>query len=127
MRTVYIVLLIVSNACPGAVAVTSQEQFKRQKVDSSPDSANYNFERAYLEVRANESCPVHSKGFFFLHISREGEVDTVRGRLVAYSRDLRALGVEYAKALLKQLHFRPLLYGNKPTAVEMALTLVCTD
>jgi hypothetical protein len=113
---------------PGfGVTVTSQEQFKRVRGDDLPENVSYNFERAYLEVQANENCPSRSRGFFSLHISKDGDVSSVRGHLVALSADLRSLGLEWANALLKQIHFRPLMYGVKPSSVDTALTLVCVD
>jgi hypothetical protein len=111
----------------GGVGVTSQEQFKRLREDRSPDKLNYNFERAYLEVPASKNCPSHGKAFFSLHISKEGDVKTVSGHLVALSSDLRSVALKWAHALLKQMHFRPLMYGTKPSPVDMALTLVCAE
>ena len=109
----------------GQVGVTSQEQFKRLRQGGSPDNLNYNFERAYLEARASKNCPSDSKAFFYVHISKDGDVKRVRGRLVALSADLRSVALKWAGGLLKQMHFRPLMYGTKPSSVDMALTLVC--
>ena len=108
------------------VGVTSQEQFKRLREGGSP-GLNYNFARAYLEARASTNCPSNSRAFFFVHISEEGHVKRVKGHLVGLSADLRSVALKWAEALLRQMHFRPLMYGTKPSSVDMALTLVCTD
>jgi hypothetical protein len=110
-----------------AVGVTSQEQFKRLREGGSPENLNYNFERAHLEARASKDCPSNSKAFFFIHISKEGDVKKVRGHSVALSADSRSLTPKWADGLLKQMHFRPLMYGTKPSSVDMALTLVCAE
>jgi hypothetical protein len=111
----------------GSVGISSQEQFRRLREDRSPAALNYNFERAYLEVRASDKCPSHGKAFFFVHINKEGDVKTVRGHLVALSADLRSVALKWADGILKQMHFRPLMYGTKPSSVDMALTLVCAE
>ena len=107
--------------------VTSQEQFKRFLQDRSPASLTYNFERAYVEVQPNENCPPKATAFFSLHINKAGEVDAVKGHLVAFSSDLRSITLGWANALLKQMHFRPLMYGAKPSTVDTNLTLVCAE
>jgi hypothetical protein len=109
------------------VGVTSEEQFKRLRDGGSPDNLNYNFERAYLEARASKYCPSDSKALFFVHISKEGDVKRVRGHLVALSANLRSVAPKWADGLSKQMHFRPLMYGTKPSSVAMALTLVCAE
>jgi hypothetical protein len=111
----------------GGVGVSSQEQFRRLREHGLPDNMNYNFERAYLEVRADRTCPSRSKAFFFVHISKKGDVETVRGHLVALSADSRTVALGRADALLKQMHFRPLMYGTEPSSVDMALTLFCSE
>ena len=121
----FLILVVANLVALGQVGVTSQEQFKRLRQGGSPDNLNYNFERAYLEARASKNCPSDSKAFFSLHISKEGDVKRVRGRLVALSADLRSVALKWAGGLLKQMHFRPLMYGTKPSSVDMALTLVC--
>ena len=110
----------------GGVGVTSQEQFKRLREGGSP-GLTYNFARAYLEARASTNCPSNSRAFFLVHISEEGHVRRVKGHLVGFSADLRSVALKWAEGLLKQMHFRPLMYGTKPSSVDMALTLVCTD
>jgi hypothetical protein len=121
----FLVLFLANFVALGQVGVTSQEQFKRLRQGGSPDNLNYNFERAYLEARASKNCPSDSKAFFYVHISKDGDVKRVRGRLVALSADLRSVALKWAGGLLKQMHFRPLMYGTKPSSVDMALTLVC--
>ena len=123
-----ILVFVLTNVVAfGGVGVTSQEQFKRLGEGSSSYGLKYNFERAYLEAPAGTNCPSGSKAFFNVHISKEGVVERVRGRLVGLSADLRSVALEWANGLLKQMHFRPLMYGTKPSSVDMALTLVCTD
>jgi hypothetical protein len=119
------VFLLVNLIALGEVGVTSQEQFERLRRSGSPNDLSYNFERAYLEARASDHCPSESKAFFNVHISREGDVTSVRGRLVTLSADSKSIEIKWADSLLKQMHFRPLLYGNQPSSVDMALTLVC--
>src|SRR5512141_169500 len=119
----FLVLFLANFVALGQVGVTSQEQFKRLRQGGSPDNLNYNFERAYLEARASKNCPSDSKAFFYVHISKDGDVKRVRGRLVALSADLRSVALKWAGGLLKQKHFRPLMYGTKPSSVDMALTL----
>jgi hypothetical protein len=126
MRT-SLIFLLANLVAFGGVGVTSQEQFKRLRERRSPDNLNYNFERAYLEVPASNNCPSHSRAFFFVHIGKEGDVETVRGHLVAVSADLRSVALKWAAGLLKQMQFRPLMYGTKPAAVDTALTLVCAE
>src|SRR5262245_38384148 len=123
--SIVLVFFLASLAAFGQVGVTSQEQFRRLKQAHSPESLNYNFERAYLEAQASENCPSNSKAFFNVHIGTEGDVKRVRGRLVALSADLRSVALKWAEGLLKQMHFKPLMYGNQPSSVDMALTLVC--
>jgi hypothetical protein len=121
----FLVLFLANFVALGQVGVTSQEQFKRLRQGGLPDNLNYNFERAYLEARASKNCPSDSKAFFSVHISKDGDVKRVRGRLVALSADLRSVALKWAGGLLKQMHFRPLMYGTKSSSVDMALTLVC--
>jgi hypothetical protein len=123
-----VISISLASVCAfGAPSVTSQEQFKRLKEGGLPKNLRYNFERAYLEVQSSGNCPSHSRAFYFLHIGKEGDVETVRGHLVALSADLRSVALEWGKALLKQIHFRPLIYDNKPTSVDTALTMVCAE
>ena len=110
----------------GGASVTSQEQFRRLREGGSP-GLNYNFARAYLEARAGTNCPSNSKAFFFIHISAEGHVKSVKGHLVGLSAEFKSVGLKWAEGLLKQMHFRPLMYGTKRSSVDMALTLVCAD
>ena len=110
----------------GGVGVTSQEQFRRLREGGSP-GLNYNFARAYLEAQTGTTCPSNSRAFFFVHISAEGHVKSAKGHLVGLSADFKSVGLKWAEGLLKQMHFRPLLYGIKPSSVDMALTLVCAD
>jgi hypothetical protein len=123
--SMFLIFLLANMVALGQVGVTSQEQFKRLRQGGSPDNLNYNFERAYLEARAGKNCPSDSKAFFYVHISKDGDVKRVRGRLVALSADLKSVALKWAGGLLKQMHFRPLMYGTKPSSVDMALTLVC--
>ena len=123
--SVILVFFLASLVALGQVSVTSQEQFHRLTQDGSPNNLNYNFERAYLEARANTNCPSNSKAFFHVHISKEGDVKRISGRLVALSTDLKSVTLKWADGLLKQMHFRPLMYGSKASSVDMALTLVC--
>lgn len=109
----------------GQVSVTSEEQFQRLTQNVSPDTLSYNFDRAYLEARASSNCPSESKAFFHVHISKEGTVERITGRLVALSADLRGVALKWADGVLKGMHFKPLMYGAKPASVDMALTLVC--
>lgn len=124
--SIILVFFLANLAALGGVGVTSQEQFTRLREGGAP-GLNYNFARAYLEARANTNCPSNSKAFFFIHISAEGHVKSVKGHLVGLSADLRSVALKWAEGLLKQMHFRPLMYGTKPSSVDMALTLVCTD
>src|SRR5579872_5604435 len=84
VRTISI-LFLVNLVAFGQVIVTSQEQFRRLRRGGSPDNLNYNFERSYLEARASDNCPAYSKAFFYIHIGKEGDVKSVRGRLVGLS------------------------------------------
>ena len=111
----------------GSAGVTSQEQFKRLGEGGLSYGLKYNFERAYLEAPAGVNCPSGSRAFFNVHISKEGVVERVKGRLVGLSADLRSVALKWADGLLKQMHFRPLMYGTKPSSVDMALTLVCGE
>src|ERR1700730_5738936 len=95
-----LVFILASVAASGQVGVTSQEQFRRLKQGSSPGDLNYNFERAYLEARACSNCPSGSKAFYNVHISEDGEVRRVRGRLVALSADLKSVALKWADGLL---------------------------
>jgi hypothetical protein len=124
--SICLVFFLANLVAFAGVGVTSQEQFKRLREGGSP-GLNYNFERAYLEARADTNCPSNSKAFFFVHISEEGHVKSVKGHLVGLSTDLKSVALKWAEDLLKQMHFRPLMYGTKPSSVDMALTLVCTD
>ena len=119
------VLFLANLVALGEVGVTSQEQFRRLRQGGSPEELTYNFERAYLEARASYNCPAGSKAFFNVHVSEQGEVKSVKGRLVALSADLRSVALKWADGVLKQLHFSPLMYGDQPSSVDMALTLVC--
>ena len=112
MRTAALFFLTNLIVLAGA-RVTSQEQFKRFLQDRSPTSLTYNFERGYVEVPAGEKCPAKATAFFFLHISKEGVVETARGHLIALSSDLRGIALSWAHSLLRQMHFRPLLYDNR--------------
>ena len=123
----FLVFFLANLAAFGGVGVTSQEQFTRLMENGSPDILNYNFDRAYLEVRAAKHCPPHGKAFFFVHITKEGQVQTIRGHLVALSADLRSIALKWADGILKQLRFKPLMYGAKPASVDMALTMVCSE
>ena len=123
---ILLVFFLVNLAALGGVGVTSQEQFGRLREGGSPGLI-YNFARAYLEARAGTNCPSNSRAFFFVHISAEGHVKSVTGHLVGLSADFKSLGLKWAEGLLKQLHFKPLMYGAKPSSVDMALTLVCAD
>jgi hypothetical protein len=120
------IFLLANLLAFGGVRVTSHEQFKRLKEGGSP-VLRYNFERAYLEAGANTNCPSNSRAFFFVHINKDGDVNGVKGHLVGLSVDLRSVALKWAEGVLKQMRFRPLVYGTKPSSVEMALTLVCTD
>ena len=122
----FLVFFLANLIAFDGVGVTSQEQFKRLREDGSP-GLNYNFARAYLEARANTNCPSDSRAFFFVHISKKGHVKSVKGHLVGLSADLKGVAPKWAERLLKQMHFRPLMYGTKPSSVDMVLTLVCTD
>lgn len=124
MRTAVLLFLAHVIALAGA-PVTSQEQFKRFLRDRSPNTLTNNFDRAYAEVPPSENCPVGARAFFSLHISKEGNVETAKGHLVAFSSDLRSVALRWARGLLKEIHFRPLMYGNKSASVDMSLTLVC--
>lgn len=121
--TMFVGLFLANLLAFGQVGVTSQEQFTRLR--GSPDNLNYNFDRAYLEARASKNCPPGSKAFFSLRVSKEGNVKRVRGRLVTFSADLRSVALKWADGLLKQMRFRPLMYGTKPSSVDTALTFVC--
>lgn len=120
-----LIFLLANLVALGEVDVTSQEQFSRLREGGSPGDLNYNFERAYLEAPASNNCPSGSRAFFDVHISREGQVKRVKGRMVALSAELRSVTLKWADGLLKQLRFRPLMYGNQAASVNMALTLVC--
>ena len=122
-----IVFFLANVVAFGGVGVTSQEQFKRLGEGGSSYSLKYNFDRAYLEAPAGANCPSGSKAFYNVHINKEGVVERVRGRLVGLSADLRSVALKWADGLLKQMHFKPLMYGAKPSSVDMALTLVCTE
>jgi len=124
--SILLILFLANLVAFGGASVTSQEQFTRLRESGSPE-LNYNFERAYLEARANANCPSNSKAFFFIRISEEGHVNSAKGHLVGLSADSRRLRLKWAAGLLKQMHFRPLMYGAKRSSVDMALTLVCTD
>ena len=123
---ILLIILFGNLVALGGVGVTSQEQFGRLREGGSP-GLNYNFARAYLEARAGTNCPSDSRAFFFVHISAEGHVQSVKGHLVGFSADFKSVGLRWAEGLLKQMHFRPLMYGTKPSSVDMALTLVCAD
>ena len=122
---ILLVLFLANLVALGSASVTSQEQFTRLREGGSPEDLSYNFERAYLEVRASDNCPAGSKAFYNVHVSDQGEVKRVKGRLVALSVDLRSIALKWADGVLKQLHFRPLMYGNQPSSVDMGLTLGC--
>src|SRR5258707_8061714 len=85
----------------GGVSVTSQEQFRRLR-EAGSSGLNYNFARAYLEARAGANCPSNSRAFFFVHISAEGHVQSVKGHLVGLSADFKSVGLKWAEGLLKQ-------------------------
>jgi hypothetical protein len=126
--TVLVVLFFLLNlAAFGGVGVTSQEQFSRLDEAASPENVKYNFERAYLEARASEKCPAYSKAFFSVHINKKGEVEGVKGRIITMSADLKGLAMDWAHGLIKQMRFRPLMYGKHPSAVDMPVTLVCSE
>jgi hypothetical protein len=125
--SIFLVFFLTNLVAVGAASVTSQEQFKRLRESGSPDNLNYNFERAYLEARAGKNCPSNSKALFFVHINEQGDVKRVRRHLVALSANFRSIAPKWADGLLKQLHFWPLMYGTKPSSVDMALTLVCAE
>jgi hypothetical protein len=120
------VFFLASLGAFGGAGVTSQEQFGRLK-DSGSSSLNYNFARAYLEARASTDCPSSSRAFFLVHISAEGHVKSAKGRIIGRSADFKSVGLKWAEGRLKQMHFRPLMYGTRPSSVDMALTLVCAD
>jgi hypothetical protein len=122
-----VVFFLTNLVAFGAAGVTSQEQFKRLGEGGSSYSLKYNFERAYLEAPAGTNCPSGSKAFFKVHISKEGVVERVKGHLVGLSADLRSVALKWADGLLKQMRFKPLMYGAKPSSVDMALTLVCAE
>lgn len=122
MRARWIGLILVAISMASGVTVTSQEQFTR--VDALPSNTTYNFDRAYLEVRG-EGCPSSSSAFYSMHVDRDGKVTSVRGRLVGVTTDLRRIAFSWTDALLKQMHFRPLVYGNKTAPVDVTLTVVC--
>jgi hypothetical protein len=122
-----LIFFLSSLAVFGGVAVTSREQFQRLKADNVPASLRYNTERAYVELPPGKNCPADGKAFFFLHINKEGEVETARGSVVALSADLKGIAIGWVSALLKQLHFTPLLYGAKASAVETAVTVFCGE
>ena len=121
-----LVFLLANLAAFGAVGVTSQEQFRRLGEGGSSYNLKYNFDRAYLEAPAGTNCPSGSKAFFSLHISKKGVVESVRGHLVGISAGLGGVALKW-DGLLRQMHFRPLMYGTKPSSVDMALTLVCGE
>lgn len=122
----WLIFLFMDVAAFATVGVTSQEQFQRLKDYGSRGYLTYNFERAYLEAPSSQDCPSQGRAFFSLHISKEGEVKTVRGRLVALSADVGSVTLKWASALLRRMQFRPLMYGTKPSSVDVAVTLVCT-
>jgi hypothetical protein len=123
---ILLVFFLANLVALGGASVTSQEQFRRLREGGSP-GLNYNFARAYLEARAGTNCPSSSRAFFLVHISAEGHVRSVKGHLVGLSVDFKSVGLKWAQDLLKQMRFRPLMYGTKPSSVDMALTLVCAD
>ena len=123
---ILLVFFLAKMVALGGVSVTSQEQFRRLREGGSP-GLNYNFARAYLEAPVGTDCPSSSKAFFFIHINAKGHVTSVKGHLVGLSADFKSVGLKWAEGRLKQLHFRPLMYGKKPSSVDMALTLVCAD
>jgi hypothetical protein len=124
--SILLVFIFANLIAFGGASVTSQEQFGRLREGGSP-GLNYNFARAYLEARAGTNCPSNSRAFFFIHISAEGHVKSAKGHLVGLSADLKSVGLKWAEGLLKQMHFRPLMYGTTASSVDMALTLVCAD
>jgi len=119
-----LILFLASRLAFAQAGVTSQEEFSRLRPGGSPE-LHYNFERAYLEVPSSYNCPSGSRAFFNVHISETGDVKRIRGRLLALSMDLKSAALKWADGLLKQMHFRPLMYGSQASSVDMALTLVC--
>lgn len=111
----------------GSVSVTSREQFKRLRTERLPIRVSYNFDRAYLEVAANNNCPAQSKAFFFFHVSKDGDVESVRGSVVALSANLKSVALGWASTLLMKLQFKPLLYGTRPSPVDTTVTVVCSE
>jgi hypothetical protein len=123
---IFLILLLSATVIRGQTNVTSQEQFRRLMPDGLPTNFHYNFDRAVLEVTSDEqNCPATSRAFFELHVSKQGEVTNVNGRAVSLSAKLKSVGLKWASALLKQIHFSPLSYGTKPASVNVPVTVVC--
>ncbi|MEO8050741.1 MAG: hypothetical protein ABI833_10030 [Acidobacteriota bacterium] len=107
-------------------SVNSQEQFRRLKPNGLPNQLNYNFDRAFLEVAADEQdCPAASRAFFNVHINERGEVTKASGRTLSLTARLEGVALKWAAELLKEMRFHPLKYGDKASSVEMPVTLVC--
>jgi len=94
--------------------------------DGLPNVLSYNFERAYLEVNADEqNCPAASRAFFKLRIDERGEVKKASGQTISLSAKRTGVTLKWAAGLLQQMRFMPLKYGNQPASVDMPVTVVC--
>jgi hypothetical protein len=94
--------------------------------DGLPNRLNYNFDRAFLEVSTDDQhCPPASRAFFSLRINERGEVSQANGHIIALSEKLTGVALKWVGELLQQMRFSPLKYGNKPSSVDTAVTVVC--
>ena len=125
MRAILVSLFLLSGGLFAESDVTSREQFNRLLPSGLPNSLRYNPDRASLELTPDANCPAFAHGFFELNINSQGEVTRARGVSISRSVSPQVMAVKWVRNLLLQIHFRPLILGNKTTSVHTFATVVC--
>jgi hypothetical protein len=125
VRAILVFLFLLGAGLFAESDVTSREQFNRLLPSGLPNSLRYNADRASLELTPDANCPASAHGFFELNINSQGEVTRVRGVSISRSVSPQVMAVKWVRNLLLQIHFRPLILGNKTTSVHTFATVVC--
>jgi hypothetical protein len=125
VRAILVYLFLLSAGLSAESDVTAREQFNRLLPGGLPDSLRYDPDRASLKLTPGENCPASAHGFFEFNINSQGEVTRARGVSISRLASPQVMAVKWVSNLLLQIHFRPLLLGNKITSVHTFATVVC--
>ncbi len=125
VRAILVFLFLLGAELFAESDVTSREQFSRLLPSGLPNSLRYNADRALLELTPDGNCPVSAQGFFELNINAQGAVTRAKDVSISRSVSTQVMAVKWVRNLLLQIHFRPLMLGNKTTSVHTFTTVVC--